>query len=523
MSEKVIEVQIDIPSGAGVIVISLRTPLILPSDDIRAVAVDAVKDLVEDQDIICITESVVARSQNRYVTCDQLAGDLISKMNLRNNSRLAVISPIVSRNRFALILRAIAQATRRGHVVVQLAIPDDEVGNQVIDEEFVTQRLRLKNILNHLQEIRGNTPHMNVLIREVLAALKLQEIGYDIQAIRKITGQGIGDLTLRDPKGQTVVAEISFENLDKTVRRVLDIRKDVGCEGALAITVDLERKQIIVVDAEQYQKAGPEKTALRKYSYQDLLNQYRDAECIYSEEITQRLFHHPITHMDYPRMYLDIIEGEGATGEILLTNNPLKVFDSGYIDGVVIGAVHKRHQLKDLFHSFGTETPVRTIQEMGPEPWGVIGSNASDVEKGILKLLPDNADEAADEIVASIMAATGKTVEVLIFGDGAYKDPDTGIYELADPHPSIGCSRGLRGASLRTGTKLKLQVETWARQGYSREQIVELLEKDKSNVSRETLGTTPRSVTSLLGTIADLAAGSADAATPIVLIRNFHY
>ncbi len=512
---------INLPDDAGVAVISLRTPLILPSDDIRSIAVEATEHIVEDGDIICITESVLARSQNRYLTCDQLAQDIREKFDLSPGDRLAVVSPIVSRNRFALILRAIAQATDGGHVLVQLSIPDDEVGNKVVEEEFATQRLRLKSIYNSLHDIRGNTPHMNVLIREVLAALKLQEIGYDVESIRKITGEGIGDLTLTDSDGQTVIAEVSFKDLSKTAQRAVEIKRDVKCGGALAITVDLERQRISIADAEMFQRSGPDAAAIAEFRYGDQLPYYRDANCIYSDEVRERRFSHPITGMDYPRMYLDIIRGEGAGGEILLTNNPLKIFEHGLIDGVIIGAVHKSGQLKDLFTSFGTHTPLLTIQDIGPEPWGVIGSNASDVEKGILKLLPDNADEASDTIKESIREHTGKNVEVLIFGDGAYKDPDTGIYELADPHPAIGSSSGLRNAALRQGTKLKLKVETWFRQGDSREDIAEMVRSDESDVSRETLGTTPRSVTSILGTLADLAAGSADAGTPIVLIRNF--
>ena len=111
----------------------------------------------------------------------------------------------------------------------------------------------------------------------------------------------------------------------------------------------------------------------------------------------------------------------------------------------------------------------------------------------------------------------------MIFGDGAYKDPDTGIYELADPHPAIGVSAGLRHAALRTGTKLKLQVDTLHSQGYSREEIAAILTGKQDEIAQESLGTTPRSVTSILGTLADLVAGSADAGTPIVLIRGFEY
>ena len=167
--------------------------------------------------------------------------------------------------------------------------------------------------------------------------------------------------------------------------------------------------------------------------------------------------------------------------------------------------------------------PVTTIKDKGPGPWGVIGSNVSDFEKGVLKLLPGDADDTAESIKDKIKAECGKDVEVLIFGDGAYKDPDTGIFELADPYPAIGVSSGLKSASLRTGTKLKLQVDTLHHQGYSREEIEQILKTKQDKVTSESLGTTPRSVTSIVATLADLVAGSADAGTPIVLVRGFKY
>jgi len=111
----------------------------------------------------------------------------------------------------------------------------------------------------------------------------------------------------------------------------------------------------------------------------------------------------------------------------------------------------------------------------------------------------------------------------LIFGDGAYKDPDTGIFEMADPRPAIGVSKGLKSAALRTGTKLKLQLDTLYNKGYTKEQIEDILKNKTDKVTGESLGTTPRNVTSIIGTLADLVAGSADAGTPIVLVRGFQY
>jgi len=509
--------QFSLPQATGVAAIGLKTGLIFPNDDITSITAETVKPFVENKDIICVTEAVVARSQNRYISCSELAEDIQKKLNLTPGSTLAIISPIASRNRFALVLKALAMATRGGKIILQFSIPFDEVGNLVIDEEFATTRLRLKKVLKSLQEARENTPQLNVLIREIIAALKLQEIGYSILSIRKITGKGIADLTVRTPEGKLAVAEVTFENLEKAARKAVSIKHDVeGAEHALAITVDLGHHKIAIADAENL--AEP-----KVYSFSEQLDSYYDPDVIFTNELENIKFSHPITGMDYRKLYMKMIEEGNAEGEVIFTNNPLKVYDRGYINGVCISAVHERDKLKELFESFGAMVPVTTIQDIGPGPWGVIGSNVSDFEKGVLKLLPGDADGTAEKIKAKIKEVSGKDVEVLIFGDGAYKDPDTGIYEMADPYPAIGVSSGLQYAALRTGTKLKLQVDTLHNQGYSREKIEEILKEKQDKVTKESLGTTPRSVTSIVGTLADLVAGSADAGTPIVLVRGFEY
>ncbi|NLK01240.1 MAG: F420-0--gamma-glutamyl ligase [Clostridia bacterium] len=510
-----------LPDSAGLMAMGLKIGLIVPHDDMASITAEAVKPVAADNDIVCITEAVVARSQNRYVTCKEMALEVQEKLNLKPGSTLAVISPIASRNRFALIMKTLAMATRGGKVIVQMSIPFDEVGNQVVDEEFVTTRLRLKKTLQSLLDARGNTPMLNVLIREIVAALKLQEIGYHIIAIRKITGQGIADLTVRTPEGKLAVVEVTFADMERAANKAIEIKRDVpGAELAMAAAVNLEHKYLTLVDAKKYVEKGEGEAVKLDFSQQQ--DSYTETDAIFTNEMGDLVFSHPVTGVDYRELYLQMIQEGGAKGKVIFTNNPLKVYNLGYIDGVCIGAVHEREKLRELFHSFGAMVPVTTIREIGPEPWGLIGSNVSDYEEGVLKLLPEDANETAEDIKRKIYEETGKDVEILIFGDGAYKDPDTGIYELADPHPAVGVSSGLKNAGLRTGTKLKLLVDTLHRQGYSREEIIEYMEKRKGETAAESLGTTPRSATSIIATLADLVAGSADAGTPIVLVRGFN-
>ncbi len=341
-----------LPGHAGVAAVGLKTGLIFPNDDIALITAEAVKDMVEDGDIICVTEAVVARSQNRYVTCEELAEDVRRKLNLKARSTLAVISPIASRNRFALVLRALAMATRGGKVIVQFSIPCDEVGNQVMDEEFASTRLRLKRCLKSLQEARGNTPLLNVLIREIIAALKLQEIGYHIISIRKITGRGIADLTVVTPEGKIAVVEVTFADIKKAASKAVEIKADVPeAEQALAIAVNLEHQYLTVYDAEGYLRGGADGGTRLDFAPQ--ISSYYEPEAIFSEELKNHTFPHPITKIDYRKLYLQMISEGGAEGEVIFTNNPLKVYDLGYIDGVCIGAVHTREALRELFVSFG--------------------------------------------------------------------------------------------------------------------------------------------------------------------------
>ncbi len=511
-----------LPPNTGVAAIGIKTGLIVPHDDIAAITSDAVNSVVENGDIICVTEAVVARSQNRYVSCEDLAKDIQDKLELKPGSTIAVISPIASRNRFSLILRSLALATRGGKVIVQLSIPFDEVGNRVMDEEFANTRLRFKQTLKSLREARGNTPQLNVLIRELLAALKLQELGYNIESIRKITGQGIADLTVRTPEGEIAVVEVTFADINRAAQKAVGIKKDVPqAKKAIAIAVNLEHQELKLADAHQILE-NPELEP-RILDYGPQRDSYLEPDIIFSDELGDRTFPHPITGVDYRDLYLEMIKKGGARGDVIYTNNPLRVYDLGYIDGVCLGEVHEAEKRRELFHAFGGMVPVVSLKDIGPPPWGVIGSNVSDFDRGVMKLLPEDADGSADEIKKRIEQDTGKKVETLIFGDGAYKDPDTGIYELADPHPAIGSSQGLRQAKLRTGSKLKLQVDTLYRKGLSREEIAEKLKTPGNNSSQQELGTTPRSVTSILGSLADLITGSADAGTPIVLIRGFDY
>jgi len=141
-----------------------------------------------------------------------------------------------------------------------------------------------------------------------------------------------------------------------------------------------------------------------------------------------------------------------------------------------------------------------------------------------LKLAPRDCDLLADQIQRRVQQELHKHVEVIIYGDGAYCDPSTGIYELADPQPAFGMTAGLRG-KYREGLKYKYLVDKMLDEGYDIETIAQYIharrdeQLDRSSI--ETEGTTPRKSEDLLSSLADLVSGSADAGTPCILIKGF--
>ena len=131
-----------IPNYIGPAAFGIKMGVVVPGMDLITelegwVAKCVQDQLVDDGDVLCITESVVARSQNNYVTVQQVAEEIRSKLDLNNGGTLGVVFPILSRNRFALILKAIARAADHGKVVLQLSWPTDEVGNRILSDEII--------------------------------------------------------------------------------------------------------------------------------------------------------------------------------------------------------------------------------------------------------------------------------------------------------------------------------------------------------------------------------------------------
>ncbi len=255
----------------------------------------------------------------------------------------------------------------------------------------------------------------------------------------------------------------------------------------------------------------------------------------YSDVLTQAQFEelfgkscHPFTGMDYVNYYKELIEEEGCEAEIIFANDARAVLP--YAKRVLTCDIHTRARSKRLLKAAGAEI-VLGMDEILTAPvdgsgyndkFGLLGSNKS--REDVVKLFPVHCQEFVDEVARRLKERTGKNIEVMVYGDGAFKDPVGKIWELADPIVSPGYTAGLEG----TPNELKLKyLADDAFKDLSGDALADAIrqsihEKDtqlKGQMVSE--GTTPRRLTDLLGSLSDLTSGSGDKGTPFVYIQGY--
>ena len=255
----------------------------------------------------------------------------------------------------------------------------------------------------------------------------------------------------------------------------------------------------------------------------------------YSDVLTQTEFEglfgkscHTFTAVDYVNYYKSLIEEEGAEAEIIFSNNPRTVVE--YTDKVLCCDIHTRARTKRLIKEAGA-TVVLGMDDIMTESvngsgynsdYGLLGSNKATEDK--VKLFPVNCQEFVDGVQAEIKARTGKTVEVMVYGDGAFKDPVGKIWELADPVVSPGYTKGLDGQPNELKLKYLADNDFADLSGDELKDAIEdaIKTKDANLVGQMvTEGTTPRRLTDLLGSLCDLTSGSGDKGTPIIYIQGY--
>ncbi|MBE6945923.1 MAG: F420-0--gamma-glutamyl ligase [Ruminococcaceae bacterium] len=379
----------------------IRCPIIREGDDLAKIVVDSVLEAAEsegfelrDRDVVAVTESVVARAQGNYAHVSAIAADVKTKLG---GETVGVIFPILSRNRFAICLRGIAQGAKK--VVLMLSYPSDEVGNELVS-------------LDQLDEA-GINPYSDVLTLE----------------------------RYRELFGNTV---------------------------------------------------------------------------------------HPFTAVDYVEYYGDLIRQCGAEVEIIFANDPRVILQ--YTKNVLNCDIHTRARTKRLLWAAGAERvcgldDILTASVDGSgynARFGLLGSNKSTEDK--IKLFPRECTDLVMDIQKQFMERTGKHVEVMIYGDGAFKDPVGHIWELADPSVSAANTPGLEGTPNELKLKYLADNDFAQLSGQALKEAVEERIRQKGDdltgqmVSQ---GTTPRRLTDLIGSLCDLTSGSGDKGTPIVLVQGY--
>ena len=256
---------------------------------------------------------------------------------------------------------------------------------------------------------------------------------------------------------------------------------------------------------------------------------YRD---ILTEESYRKMFgyvKHPFTGVDYVEYYSQLIRECGAEVEVIFANDPRAILQ--YTKNVLHCDIHTRVRTKRLLKAAGGER-IFSLDEIMTAPvngsgcnerYGLLGSNKATEET--VKLFPRECQQLVYDIQDKLYEATGKHIEVMVYGDGAFKDPVGKIWELADPVVSPAYTPGLEGTPNELKLKYLADNDFAALSGEELRQAIrgKIAEKDGSSLVGNMVaqGTTPRRLTDLIGSLCDLTSGSGDKGTPIVYIQGY--
>ena len=237
---------------------------------------------------------------------------------------------------------------------------------------------------------------------------------------------------------------------------------------------------------------------------------------------------HTFTGVDYVEYYEQLIRESGADCEIIFANNPKAILN--YTKNVLCCDIHTRARTKRMLKAAGAKVALglddiltESIDGSGyNEQYGLLGSNKATEDQ--VKLFPRDCQVVVDAIQKKLYEATGKLMEVMVYGDGAFKDPVGKIWELADPVVAPAYTKGLEGTPNELKLKYLADNEFSALSGDELKEAIKqkITEKDSNLVGQmASEGTTPRRLTDLIGSLCDLTSGSGDKGTPIVFIQGY--
>ena len=381
--------------------------------------------------------------------------------------------------------------------------------------------------------IREGDDLATIITESVLTASKDEEWGFklhdrDVVAITEsIVARAQGNYCTVDDIAADVKAKLGGETVG-VIFPILSRNRFAICLRGIAKGA----KKIVLMLSYPSDEVGNELVSLDKLDaagvdpYADVLTleKYRELFGVNA---------HPFTGVDYVDYYGKLIEGCGAECEIIFANHPQAILN--YTKNVLTCDIHTRARSKRLLKAAGAEkvcglddilnAPVVRAdgsQSGCNEKYGLLGSNKSTEDK--VKLFPNDGQSLVEEIAARLKAETGKNVEVMVYGDGAFKDPQGKIWELADPVVSPFHTAGL------IGTPNELKLKYLADNDYKDLSGEELKEAIKTSIKSKgdnlvgnmaSQGTTPRQLTDLIGSLCDLTSGSGDKGTPVVLVQGY--
>ena len=286
-------------------------------------------------------------------------------------------------------------------------------------------------------------------------------------------------------------------------------------------------KKIVLMLSYPSDEVGNELVSLDKIDaagvnpYSDVLSEAKYRE-IFGEN------KHEFTGVDYVAYYGDLVRSCGAECEIVFANQAKAILD--YTDCVINCDIHTRARTKRILKAAGAKIVCGLDEIMNApvngsgynEKYGLLGSNKSTEDK--IKLFPRECKDLVLDIQSRVLKATGKLVEVMVYGDGAFKDPQGKIWELADPVVSPAFTDGLIGTPNELKLKYLADNDFKDLSGEALKEAISQSIKSKSDNlvgNMASQGTTPRQLTDLIGSLCDLTSGSGDKGTPVVLVQGY--
>ena len=287
-----------------------------------------------------------------------------------------------------------------------------------------------------------------------------------------------------------------------------------GCKKiVLMLSYPADEVGNALVSIDQLDEAG-----VNPYSDVLTLQRYRE---LFGQSI------HPFTMVDYVQYYTDLIREEGAEVEIIFANDPRVILN--YTKNVLTCDIHTRARSKRLLLSAGAQRVCGMDDILNApvngsgynEQYGLLGSNKS--TEDMVKLFPRECTDLVESIQKLFLEKTGKLVEVMVYGDGAFKDPVGKIWELADPVVSPAYTSGLEGTPNELKLKYLADNDFAALSGEELQAAIKKAIGSKGDLSgaMASQGTTPRRLTDLIGSLCDLTSGSGDKGTPIIHIQGY--